>query len=105
MNYLQDFRKSYPKERFFAQMSLHVQQQYSVEAIDGKCLLYLSSGHTYSEAILEAGYANIPIGLKNDNSLLEQRLKKALQRAKNTKSGIWTDVNVRNCFLVTPKNK
>lgn len=103
MNYLQDFRKSYPKEKFFAQMRLHVQQKYSVEGIDGKCLLYLSSSHTYSEAILEAGYARMPITLKHDDSFLKYRFKRALQRAKSSKLGIWSDVNVRNCFLARPK--
>jgi hypothetical protein len=103
MTYLMDFRKSNPKEKFFAQVSLEVQQLYSVKGVEGKCLLHLSSGHTYSEAILEAGYARIPITLKYDDPLLKYRFKRALQRAKSSKLGIWSDVNVRNCFLVSPK--
>jgi Staphylococcal nuclease homologue len=103
MKHLTNFRRSNPKEKYFTQMTLHVQQQYTVEGIGSLCLLHLSSGHSLSEALIEEGYARIPFALKYENFLLEDRFERALQRAKNTKAGMWSDINVRNCFLVTPK--
>lgn len=103
MKHLTNFRRANPKEKYFAQMVLNVQQQYTVEGIGPLCLLHLSSGHSLSEALIEEGYGRIPLALKYENFLLEDRFKRALQRAKNTKAGMWSDINVRNCFLVTPK--
>jgi hypothetical protein len=98
--YLNDFRKAHPKERYYAASLLHAQQQYSVRSIEGRCLLNLSSGHSYSEALLEEGYARVlPLLVFKDN-LLDYRFKQALRRAKIRKLGIWSDLNVRNCFLL-----
>ena len=99
ITHLDAFRRNHPYEKFFAQMSLYVQQQYSVEGKGDRCLLYLSNEGTYSEALLEKGYARIPLGLQYDDIIMKYRFKKALQRAKSKKLGIWSDVNVRNCFL------
>jgi len=99
-DHLKNFRRSNPKEEFYAAASLHVQQQYSVEGIESLCLLHLSSGHTYSEALLEKGYARMPRGKIYKDVILKYRFKNAVQRAKNTKAGIWSDLNVRNCFLI-----
>ena len=101
--HLLNFRRADPKEKHFAQMTLHVQQQYSVEGIESLCLLHLSSSHSFSEALLEEGYARIPLSIKYKNILLEDRFQRALKRAKSTKAGMWSDVNVVNCFLVVPK--
>ncbi|PHR55620.1 MAG: hypothetical protein COA44_10250 [Arcobacter sp.] len=103
VKHLKSFRRSHPKEKYFAQNILHVQQQYTVEAIGSLCLLHLSSGHSLSEALIEEGYARIPFTLRYEDFLLEDRFKRALQRAKSTKAGMWSDANVRNCFLVVPK--
>lgn len=97
--YLDSFRQTYPKEKFFAQMNLKVQQKYSVEGKDNRCVLYLSNDYSYSEALLEKGYAKMPFEVKGKNPEMEYRFKKALKRAKTKKLGIWSDVNVRNCFL------
>jgi len=105
MRYLQDFRRAHPKEKFFAASSLHVQQQYSVEGMDGECLLYLSSEHTYSEALLEKGYGRRPVGYRYKDVILKHRFKDAVKRAQITKAGIWSDVNIRNCFLMTTEKK
>jgi len=104
MGYLLDFRLSHPKEMFFAEYSLHVQQQYSTEGISGLCLLHLSSGHSYSEALLEKGYARVPVGKSYEDEVLRYRFNQAVLRAKNTKAGLWSDVNVENCFLGTEEN-
>ena len=103
--HLSSFRQAYPKEKFFAAYSLHVQQQYSVEGIDNLCLLYLSSEHSYSEALLEQGYARIPPGINYKDPVLHYRFKRAVQRAKNAKAGIWSDTNVRNCFLTADQKR
>lgn len=102
--YIDDFRRVDPKERFFAAFSLHVEQQYSVEGIEDTCLLHLSSGHSYSEALLEKGYARISAFQSVEDALLNYRFKKAVKRAKNTKAGMWSDVNIRNCFLTGEKD-
>lgn len=92
------FTEENPQEKYFAESLLKIEQQYSVESIQGLCLLHLSSEHSYSEALLEQGYALIwPKGIQGDK-VLEQRFDKALLRAKNTKAGIWSDSDTRNCF-------
>jgi len=103
MKHLTNFRLSNPKERYFVQTRLHVQQQYSVEGRGSSCLLLLSSEYSLSEALIEEGYARIPFTLIYDDFLLEHRFLKALKRAKIKKAGIWSDENVVNCFLVAPK--
>lgn len=94
--YIRDFRESNPQEKFFAATTLHIEQQYSVEAVETLCLLHLSSGHSYSEALLEKGYALISPQLK-DTELL-YRFEKAQLRAKIKKEGIWSDEKIRGCF-------
>ena len=101
--HLNNFRLSNPKEKYFVQMSLHVRQQYTIEAMGSLCLLKLSNDYSLSEALIEEGYARIPLFLKYENPLLEYKFKKALQRAKHMKSGMWSDFKVKNCFLLTPK--
>lgn len=101
--YIDDFRLSNPKEEFFGALSLHVEQQYSVEGVDNACLLHLSSGHSYSEALLENGYARISPNQISNLSLLKHRFEKAVKRAKNTRAGMWSDINIRNCFLLAKK--
>ena len=103
IGHLYEFRKANPKEKYFAVSSLYIQQQYSVEGFEGKCLLKLSSGHSYSEALLENGYARIPPGMQYKDTVLKHRFKRAEQRAKKKKAGIWSDINVRNCFLIAEK--
>jgi len=103
MKHLKNFRRVHPQEEYFAQSALHVQQQYTVEGIGSLCLLHLSSGHSLSEALIEEGYARIPLALKYENFLLEDRFKRALKRAKYSKAGMWSDINVKNCFLIAPK--
>ncbi|MFC2074132.1 hypothetical protein ACFLR3_02660 [Campylobacterota bacterium] len=103
MKYLVDFRKANLKERFYAQEILYVQQQYSVEGINESCLLNLSSNYTYSEALLENGYGRIPLIIKYGNDAMNERFKRAVQRAKNTNAGIWSDANIRECFLIEKK--
>jgi hypothetical protein len=95
---LSDFREDDPHEKYFAVSLLKIEQQYSIESIQGLCLLHLSSEFSYSEALLEHGYALIPPeGIKEDN-VLKQRFDKAQLRAQKTKRGIWSDADARNCF-------
>jgi hypothetical protein len=103
MQYLVEFRRTEPKEKFYAQELLHVQQQYSVEGINRLCLLNLSSNYSYSEALLEKGYGRIPLTTKYDDPVLNERFKRAVQRAKNSKAGIWSNANIRECFLIEKK--
>jgi len=102
--FLNEFRQSHPKEKFYAAKKLHIKQQYSVSGVDGKCLLNLSSSHSYSEALLEVGYARIHPNLDFKDELLAYRFEKAVKRAKVKKEGFWSDENIINCFL-TPKKK
>lgn len=104
MQYLYEFRVIDPNEQYFAVQNLRIEQQYRVEGIEGKCLLHLSSGHSYSEALLEKGYARIPLGTRYKDPIIRYRFKQAERRAKVKKAGLWSNVNIRNCFLmVTPE--
>ena len=100
MGYLKEYRIVDPNEKFFAVQNLRIEQQYRVEGIGNECLLHHSSGHSYSEALLENGYARIPPQLRYKDTILRHRFKQAERRAKIKKAGIWSDVNVRNCFLM-----
>lgn len=100
MQYLKEFRLTDPNEKYFAIQTLWIEQQYSVEGVEGRCLLHLSSGHSYSEALLEKGYARMPIGARYKDPVLRYRFKQAERRAKTNRAGLWSDVNVRNCFLM-----
>lgn len=97
--YIEAFREENPKEKFFAISSLYVEQQYSVEGIEGECLLSLSSGHSYSEALLENGYARLKPGVQYKESELKERFERAAFRAQNRKVGIWSDSDLRSCLL------
>ncbi|MBE0497788.1 MAG: hypothetical protein IBX43_00935 [Campylobacterales bacterium] len=94
--HIRDFRASNPQEKFFAAKTLHIEQQYSVEAIETLCFLHLSSGHSYSEALLEKGYARISPQLQDTEFMY--RFEKAELRAKIKKEGIWSDEKIRGCF-------
>jgi endonuclease YncB( thermonuclease family) len=98
MQSLMTFRQENPDEQYFAVSLLKIEQQYGVESIQGQCLLHLSNEGSYSEALLEQGYALIrPEGIKDDK-VLQQRFNKALLRAQKKKAGIWSDTDARNCF-------
>ncbi len=103
--YLRAFRLAHPDEKAYASITLQVQQQYSVEGIKGECLLSLSSGHSYSEALLEAGYARLPIGFAYEDFVLKRRFYRARKRAQSNRAGIWSDANIRNCFLIRKEEK
>jgi len=100
---LSAYRKANPKESFFAQTHLELGQQYSVEGVEGLCLLHLSSENSYSEALLEDGYARIPLSMKYKDEVLDYRFKRARLRAKIKEAGMWSDAKVRNCFLIPAK--
>lgn len=97
--HIQEFRLANPKEKYFAKSLLHVYQQYNVEGIKGLCMLNISSGYSYSELLLEHGYARITPNQLYKDVLIKHRFDKAVKRAKKKSAGIWSDINVRNCFL------
>lgn len=98
LQHIGDFRASNPHEKFFAATALHIEQQYSVEAIETLCLLHLSSGDSYSEALLEKGYARISPLLRLKEFELFERFERAQLRAIKKKEGIWSDARIRDCF-------
>jgi hypothetical protein len=97
--HLNNFIKSFPNERYFAESNLYVQQQYSVEGISGRCLLKFTSGYSYSEALLQNGYARIPLSFQYKDKMLAYRFENSLKKARDDKVGLWSDTDVRNCFL------
>ncbi len=103
LKYLNDFRQAYPYEKPFAQTILHVQQLYSVEGKKDRCLLKLRSDHSYSESLIEHGYGRIPLAFEFEDEILKYRFIRAQQRAQKTKAGIWSDMDMRNCFLTDDK--
>jgi len=102
--YLYKFRINHPKEKSFAKSFLHVEQFYSVEGVQNGCFLYISSNYSYSEVLLEKGYARIPPDFNYEDDVQAYKFKQAMKRAKNKKVGMWSDINVKNCFLL-PKKK
>ncbi len=98
-NFLNEFRKQHPKEKVFAAYFLHKQQLYSVSDIKQRCLLHLSTGYSYSEALLEKGYARVLPDYTFTDVILKYRFTRAVKRAKINKAGLWSDMKVRDCFL------
>lgn len=98
MQAINDFRASHPEEKFFAISTLYIEQQYSVEGLEEACLLHLSSSHSYSETLLEKGYARISALLQFKEFELYERFEQAQLRAKKKNEGIWSDGKVQGCF-------
>ena len=97
--FLNEFRKEHPKEKVFAASSLHQQQLYSVSGIKQRCLLHLSTGYSYSEALLERGYARVLPDYTFTDVILKYRFTRAVKRAKINRAGLWSDTKVKDCFL------
>jgi len=98
-----DFRENNPKEKNYAVNLFHVQQQYGVRSVENRCLLLLSFAHSYSEELIEMGYARIDPLIKYESEEILYRFSKALKRAKREKNGIWKNEDMVNCFLVPKK--
>ncbi len=103
MKHLIEFRTANPKEKFYAHEILYVQQQYGVEGVAGKCLLSLSRNHSYSESLLENGYARVPLAFTYESLELHERFMRALRRAQQRKAGIWSEPTMIECFLIEKK--
>lgn len=97
---LESFIEANPEEQYFALHVLKIEQQYSAEKFQDSCLLHLSSGHSYSEALLEHGYARIVPDLQYKNAELKYRFNRAFEGAKRSKNGIWSNAEVSKCFLL-----
>jgi len=103
LNHLQKFRLQNPYEKYYAASILHSEQFYSVKGVDDRCMLFINSAKSYSEEMLEKGYARIDPAFVYKDYLLEHRFKLAVKRAKSKKSGIWSNIDIVNCFLLPPK--
>ncbi len=93
-----DFKIEHPQYSYFSQMHLKRYQQYHLNIIDGKCILYSQGRKSLSELLLENGLAIRDS--KEKNSLLEYKFKRAQFRAKKEKKGIYSDSVLRSCINV-----
>ena len=86
-----------PKQKYFAELSLHVRQNYHIEFKDSKCLVYAFGEKTLSEALIEKGVAIKKQNFNDDE--FKFLFEKAQQKAKKSHQGIWSDIALQTCIL------
>lgn len=84
-----------PLKKYFIQMHLHLRQNYHVEFKDKRCIVYAYGQKTISEALLEEGLAVMKPNFNDDE--FRYLFKKAQERAKNRKIGVWSDTTLQMC--------
>ncbi|KIM10866.1 MAG: hypothetical protein KU37_09085 [Sulfuricurvum sp. PC08-66] len=94
-----------PIMRYAYAYALHEEIAYTLEAYEGNsCFMWLDGGRTWSEYLLEKGYAL----LKNSHSeafiktTLYAKLQRAQERAKYEHRGVWSDETLAECFRWLP---
>ena len=92
---IDNFYKINPNSRYFALNLLKIKQMYHIEFKNDSCIIYSNGGISYSETLLENGLATLKAQLKDEE--FGASFKKAQERAKHSKIGIWKDDLLVNC--------
>ena len=96
----QKFIQKYPFSNKQYAYKLHIQQKYFLLGLKKDCFIMLDAGTSFSEHLLEEGFAKLQNGLGDKflNSTLYKKLKRSQDRAEYHKRGIWEDPILANCF-------
>jgi hypothetical protein len=102
---MQKFIKKNPKMVYAHSYVLHEDITYMIEPHEGNsCFLYLNGGTTYSEYLVEKGFALLKNSHDGDfaKSVAYEKLTRAQARAKYHKKGVWGNARLANCFASLP---
>ena len=79
---------------------LHKEQKYFLKGLKEDCFIMLNGGVSFSEHLLEKGFAKLQKKLDEKflNSTLYKKLTRSQRRAEYHKRGIWEDPTLANCF-------
>ena len=97
------FIRKYPYANKQYAYKLHEEQKYYLLGLKEDCFVMLNAGVSFSEHLLEEGFAKLQTKLDDEflNSTLYKKLKKAQDRAEYHKKGVWEDAVLSNCFQIT----
>lgn len=79
---------------------LHEDITYSITPLDKKCFVMLNGGTSWSEYLIEKGYAVLESNLDPMFMLSAHyhQLERAQKRAQYHKRGLWSDIMIKNCL-------
>lgn len=94
------FIQKYPYANKQYAYVLHLEQKYYIHPYEKSCFIMLNSGISFSEHLLENGFARLEksFNASFSGSALHQKLQMAEKRARYHKRGVWSDETVSNCF-------
>lgn len=94
------FAQKYPYAAKQHHYLLHEDQTYYIHPYKEKCFIMLNGGISYSEYLVENGFAKMQSTFENGffGSPLYQKLQKAQKRATYHGRGLWKDPMVSSCF-------
>ena len=96
----QQFIKKYPYANKQYAYKLHEEQKYFLIGFKEDCFVMLNAGISFSEHLLEEGFAKLQekLGEAFLNSTMYKKLLRSQNRAAYHKRGIWEDPTLANCF-------
>lgn len=94
------FLRKYPYANQQYAYKLHEEQKYALIGHNDECFVMLNAGVSFSEHLLEQGFAKLQSHLDEEflNSTQYKNLKKSQDRAEYHNRGIWEDPVLSNCF-------
>jgi endonuclease YncB( thermonuclease family) len=95
-----NFLRKHPYANKQYAYKLHEEQKYYLLGLKQDCFIMLNGGVSFSEHLLEKGFAKLQNNLDDAflTSTMYKKLKRAEQRAEYHKRGIWEDPILANCF-------
>ena len=99
-NLAENFIKKYPYSNKQYAYKLHEEQKYHLLGYRKDCFVMLNAGTSFSEHLLEEGFAKLQNKLDDVflNSTMYKKLKRSQDRAEYHKRGVWEDPVLANCF-------
>ncbi len=86
-----------PDLKYFTNSKMHIEQMYSIELKEKKCVIYASGQKTLAELLLENGLAVVKPGFSDEE--FHNYFKKAQRRGEHSNEGIYRDNTLRACIV------
>jgi endonuclease YncB( thermonuclease family) len=96
----QSFIKKHPYANKQYAYKLHEEQKYEVVGLKDECFVMLNAGVSFSEHLLEQGFAKLRTNLSSEflQTTEYKNLLRSQQRAEYHRRGIWSDDILPKCF-------
>lgn len=92
---LLSYFRSHPKDYYFSDYHLHLQQMYHIEYKPDSCIIYSRGSVSYARELLRAGLARVKRGFKDP--LYRKKYRAEEEGAKFLKRGIYQSKVLRDC--------